>query len=77
MINAKLTLETLRDSITAGVLPKAFDQLVSEANSSEPSTRQIGWIKGRVDVALELLQTIDKDAYNEKRAEYLALDVKG
>lgn len=77
MINNKLTLEMLRDTITTGILPKAFDQLVAEAESEEPSVRQIGWTKGRVDAALEILQSIDKDAYNEMHAKYLALGVKG
>ncbi|WP_094979655.1 hypothetical protein [Rhodococcus pyridinivorans] len=77
MINANLTLEALRDAIVDGILPKAFDQLVAEAGGSNPSARQIGWIKGRVDASLEILQTIDKDAYNTKHSEYLALKIKG
>ncbi|WP_194820477.1 hypothetical protein [Nocardia sp. XZ_19_385] len=66
MINDGTTLEHVRDHIVDDMLPKAYAQWASLKAEKPPQEAILRWVSGRIDAALQILQTIDQDAYNEQ-----------
>jgi hypothetical protein len=63
-INPDITVETIRDFINTGLMPRAVAQWQRARDEDPPNEATLQWIDGRVEAALEILQAIDGELFD-------------
>ncbi|SDD26405.1 hypothetical protein [Rhodococcus tukisamuensis] len=64
-LNKNVTTEQIRDFIASDILPKAVAQWDDEKSKDADNEFTLRWVDGRVDAALQILQVLDAEAFDE------------